>query len=84
MARENVAILGVNVDNSREEFEAYLKDNLIPWPQLYEAGGLDSPLANTLGILTLPTMLLIDKDGKVVSRNLAWRGSRRELRKLLR
>ena len=40
------------------------------WPQLYEPGGLDSPLANALGILTLPTMLLVDKEGKVVNRNL--------------
>ena len=82
--KENVALVGVNVDNVREEFEAYLKENLMPWPQLYEQGGLDSPLANALGILTLPTMLLIDKDGKVVNRNLHGEDVDTELRKLLR
>ena len=82
--KENVALVGINVDNVREEFEAYLKDNPMAWPQLYEQGGLDSPLANALGILTLPTMLLVDKDGKVVSRNLHGENIDTELRKLLR
>ena len=82
--KENVALVGVNVDNIREEFEAYLKDNPMAWPQLYEPGGLDSPLANALGILTLPTMLLVDKESKVVSRNLHGEDIDAELRKLLR
>ena len=82
--KENVALVGINVDNVRDEFEAYLKENPMPWPQLYEQGGLDSPLANALGILTLPTMLLLDKDGKVVNRNLHGEDVDTELRKLLR
>ena len=56
----------------------------MPWPQLYEPGGLDSPLANALGILTLPTMMLVDKDGKVVNRNLHGEDIDAELRRLLR
>ena len=44
----------------------------------------DRELANALGILTLPTMLLIDKDGKVVNRNLHGEDVDTELRKLLR
>ena len=55
---------------SEDDFTAYLTENPMPWPQLYEPGGLDSPLANALGMQTLPTMLLVDKEGKVVSRNL--------------
>ena len=49
---------------------AFLKTNKVPWPQLFETGGLDSRFANSMGILTLPTMLLIDKQGKVVNRNI--------------
>ena len=81
---ENVALLGINVDTARAGLEGYLKDNSLPWPQLYEAGGLDSPLANALGILTLPTMLLVDKDGKVVNRNLRAGEVDTQLRSLLR
>jgi len=51
---------------------------------LYEPGGLDSRLATELGILTLPTMLLIDKDGKVINRNIHAAELDEELGKLLR
>jgi thiol-disulfide isomerase/thioredoxin len=68
--KNKVALIGVNLDSARADFDAYLQRNPLPWPQLYEAGGLDSPLANALGVLALPTMLLIDQDGKVVDRNL--------------
>jgi thiol-disulfide isomerase/thioredoxin len=63
-------VIGVNLDNNREEMVAFLSKNRLPWPQIHEAGGLDSRPANDLGILTLPTMMLIGKDGNVISRNL--------------
>ncbi len=31
---------------------------------------MDSRLANEMGILTLPTMILVDDKGKVVNRNI--------------
>jgi thiol-disulfide isomerase/thioredoxin len=62
--------VGVNVDSDRRLADAYVKQERINWPQLFEAGGLDGRLANELGILTLPTMLLIDADGTVASRSL--------------
>jgi thiol-disulfide isomerase/thioredoxin len=61
-------VLGVNLDNDRKELEKYLSKNDLPWIQLHDAGGLDSPPANQLGILTVPAMLLVDQEGKVVNR----------------
>jgi len=62
--------IGVNLDNDAKLLKDYASKTSLPWPQLHEAGGLDSRLANELGILTLPTMLLIDKTGRVVRRNI--------------
>ena len=81
---QNFTLVGVSLDSDRQSLLDYLKTTRLPWPQLYEEGGLDSPLANQLGILTLPTMLLIDKDGKVVSRNIHAAELDAELGKLLR
>ena len=69
-AGRGFAIVGVSLDHSKEDLNAYLDDNRVPWKHIYEDGGLDSRPANELGVLTLPTMLLIDKDGKVISRNI--------------
>jgi thiol-disulfide isomerase/thioredoxin len=79
-----LGIIGVNVDSNREDMAAYVNESRIPWPQIYEEGGLDSRPANELGILTLPTMLLVDQQGKVVNRNVHVVELDRELKTLIR
>jgi hypothetical protein len=69
-AQKGLAIIGVNLDSQRTDAAAYLKANSYPWSHLWEEGGLDSRLANELGVLTLPTMLLLDDPGKVVRRSI--------------
>ena len=65
-----LAIIGVSLDANRQALDDYLSKNHLPWPQLYEPGGLDSRYANEMGILTLPTMILIDADGHVANRGI--------------
>jgi len=78
------AVIGVNLDNSAQAVSGYLAENRLPWPQIYEEGGLDSRPALELGILTLPTMILVDAEGKVVNRNVNATELAAELKKLLR
>jgi thiol-disulfide isomerase/thioredoxin len=68
---QSFTVLGVNLDNDTKDLNAYLSENPLPWQQIYEQGGLDSRPANVLGILTVPTMILVDAQGKVVDRNIA-------------
>jgi thiol-disulfide isomerase/thioredoxin len=78
------AVISVSLDRSRSDLAAYLSENRLPWPQIFEEGGLDSDPANQLGILTLPTMILVDKQGKVVDRNIQAADLEGELEKLVR
>lgn len=75
--------VGVNLDGDAKDAIAYLRQEKLSWPQLYEAGGLDSPLAANLGVLTLPTMILVGKDGRVLNRNINAGELDAELKKLL-
>ena len=68
--KNGFALIGVSLDNNAGDLNEYLGKNRLPWPQLFETGGLDSRLANEMGILTLPTMILVDDKGKVVNRNI--------------
>ena len=69
--RAGLQIVGVNVDATAEMAVGFLKDAPLPWAQLFEPGGLEqSRLAKTLGVQTLPTMMLIDPSGKVVRHNV--------------
>src|SRR5262245_284947 len=76
--------VGVNVDNDAKDAAGYVRQEKLSWPQLYEAGGLDSPLAEGLGVLTLPTMILVGKDGRVLNRAVNAGELDAELKKLLR
>jgi thiol-disulfide isomerase/thioredoxin len=69
-AQKGLAIVGVNLDGQRTDATAFLRTNSHPWTHIWDEGGLDSRLANELGVLTLPMMFLIDDQGKVVRRNL--------------
>ena len=75
-------IIGVNLDYSRSELLEYLKSNRLPWPQLYEAGGFESRFAKEMGVVTVPLMILVGPDGKVISDNIQAAEIEEELKKL--
>ncbi len=64
-------VVSISLDNSVAELQAYLKKESLPWFHLYEEGGLDSPLAEQLGVSMVPTMILVGADGKVIDRNIS-------------
>ncbi|HTQ38862.1 MAG TPA: thioredoxin-like domain-containing protein [Pirellulales bacterium] len=68
--KSGFTLVGVNVDTNLADANEYLSKNRLPWPQLWEPGGLDSRLANDMGILTLPTMILVDDKGNVINRSV--------------
>lgn len=69
--RAGLQIVGVNVDITRDLASGFLRQTPLPWTQLFEDGGLESSqLAKAFGVQTLPTMMLIDADGKVVRHNI--------------
>jgi len=83
-ARQNFAVIGVNLDNERAVAVEFVNTNRITWPQLHETGGLEGRLATELGIFTLPSMLLIDNAGRVINRNIHAAELDAELAKLFR
>jgi thiol-disulfide isomerase/thioredoxin len=80
---KKLAVVGIALDSNKSELAKFLAAKPIPWPQLHEAGGLDGRLAEELGVLTLPTMILLDAEGKVVDRNLVITDLEKKLDSLL-
>lgn len=77
---QGLEVLGVCLDTDKAAVLAYLKDNSLAWPQILEPKGMDGEIANQYGIISLPTMFLVDAKGKVINRNIR---SAAELDKLL-
>jgi hypothetical protein len=63
-------ILGVCLDAAAPAARQYLAQNRFPWKHVYEPGGVDGRLANEMGVMTLPLMILVDRDGRVVNHNV--------------
>ena len=82
--KSGFAVIGVSFDNSPKVLRDYLEANSVPWPHIYEPGGMENRLANELGILTVPTMILVDRQGRVVNRSIHARELDGELKQLLK
>ena len=69
-ASRGFEVVGIALDDSPEPVKQFLRQNRFPWRQIHEPGGLDGRLANEMGVMTLPLMILVDQKGNVVNDNI--------------
>ncbi|HMC63320.1 MAG TPA: thioredoxin-like domain-containing protein [Gemmataceae bacterium] len=81
--RKGLELVGVSLDSKPEDAIAFLRQTGAPGTHLHQPGGPDSPLATQYGVIVLPNMFLVGKDGKVISRSVQAGTVEDELRKLL-
>lgn len=62
-------ILGVCLDSQKETIKPFMTQHRMTWGQIYQPGGLNAPAAMNFGIVSLPTMFLVNGEGVVVNRN---------------
>jgi serine/threonine protein kinase/thiol-disulfide isomerase/thioredoxin len=61
-------ILGISLDQDRDELAAFLKEKNITWPQVFEGKGWDSSIAKLYNVQSIPATFLIDGDtGRILS-----------------
>ncbi len=77
-------VVGISFDEDKSAFEAYLKENNMPWPQYFDGKGWENEVGPTYGIQSIPGMYLLDAEGKVVSTELRGGKLEEELKKLLK
>jgi len=81
---QGFAIVGINLDNTLAACDQYVAQEDLNWPNLFskEEGqqGWNNPLVQYYGVSGIPTAILVDKEGKVIS--LRARGA--ELNRLLK
>lgn len=83
-AAKGLEIVCVNLDNTAEEANTFLKRSPISAQHLYQPGGLEGKLATDYGIQVLPQVFLVGKDAKVVGKNLQVSNVEDEIKKHLK
>ncbi len=71
---KGVEFIGVSLDYSKAEggldkLKAFVAKNEIAWPQYYQANGWESDFSRDLGISAIPTVFLVDQNGRLFSRD---------------
>lgn len=67
---KGLEIVGISLDSDRQKLQSYLAENGITWPQYFDGKRWDTVLSRRFGIRGVPTVVLIDREGNIVSRSL--------------
>ena len=66
-------VIGINLDDEKSTVEAFLDKEKLPWKTLFNdqpgETGFSNPMARRYGISGIPTVILVDRAGKVISLN---------------
>ena len=64
-------VIGYNLDENQEELQRFFAVQQLPWPTVVSADtekvGFESPLAVACGVQSIPFLVLLDAEGKVVA-----------------
>jgi peroxiredoxin len=67
-------VLGVSLDDSREDWLQAVEDDMLTWTQVSDLKGWANAAAIQYGIQGIPANILLDRDGRIIDKNL--RGER--------
>ncbi|UCD27476.1 MAG: TlpA family protein disulfide reductase [Planctomycetota bacterium] len=59
-------IIGINLDYTIDALKNFIKQNQIPWRQLFDSQSYSSPNAISYNVTSIPASFLIGPDGKIV------------------
>lgn len=69
-ADRGLQIVGVSLDDSRTEFDAFVKRKKLSWPQVFDGRGHMSAAALRYNVEIPPNLMVIDRQGLIAGHNL--------------
>lgn len=66
---KNIAFVSISIDQEKQKWTDYLKQNKLSGIQLYGDLSVDNNFADAYNIQSIPRFILIDKEGKIINAN---------------
>ncbi|MBI5768794.1 MAG: TlpA family protein disulfide reductase [Verrucomicrobia bacterium] len=65
-------VIGISLDraDSRQKLVEFMQQNDMPWPQYYDGLHWENKLSRRYGISSIPATFLLDREGRIVAKNL--------------
>ncbi|MCL2132632.1 MAG: redoxin domain-containing protein, partial [Lentimicrobiaceae bacterium] len=76
-------ILGVSLDNNRENWLRAIQTDGLPWHHVSDLKGWQSAAGVTYGVGSIPFTVLVDRDGNIIAKGLRGEALEQKLKELL-
>ncbi|MBU8920697.1 MAG: redoxin domain-containing protein [Bacteroidales bacterium] len=63
-------IIGISMDDNKAKLDEYIKNKSIKWRQIFDGKGWKSELGQKYAVASIPTTLLLDREGVIRYKNL--------------
>ena len=67
---KGLEILGISLDRDRDNWIKAIKTDNLTWKHVSDLKDWDNSVARQYGVLSIPSNILVGKDGKIIGRNL--------------
>lgn len=68
LAKRQIRIIGVSVDEDKEEWEKFSAHYGLDWINTYTEAGFESPVASDFNLFATPSMFLLDENFKIIAK----------------
>jgi peroxiredoxin len=76
-------IIGISLDSDKDKLTSFLKQKEMTWRQYFDGKGWQTKLAQDYGINAIPATYLLDREGKILARDLRGQALEAEVAKAL-
>ena len=70
MHDKGLEILGVSLDKNKASWERAISDDGLPWSHVSNLQYWADPIAQLYSVRAIPAAFVLDKEGKIVAKNL--------------
>lgn len=83
LSARGLVVVSISLDQDPRAVERFLRRQKLPWPQLVLGPAARNPVAMLYNVMSTPTTMLIDRQGRIAARNVPGESLRAEALKLL-
>jgi len=77
-------VVGVSLDNDGDAWKGAIASMKLPWPQMSDLKGWECAAAKLYNVRSIPANVLVDKDGKIVAKDLRGEDLNNKLAELIK
>ena len=82
--QDKLSILGISLDQKKDPWLKAIKDDQLTWPQVSDLKFWNNAVAELYQVRSIPANYLLDKEGKIIAKNLRGPDLERALEQLLK